>query len=51
MYSLHIHVCNNSKYKQVQTYKYVGLPSHDQVYKKHAGEKTFLMFIPDKNFF
>ena len=31
--------------------KIVGLPSPDRVYKKRAGEKTFLTLRPEKNFF
>ena len=30
--------------------KYVVLPSPEWVYKKHVGQKNFLMFIPE-NFF
>ena len=33
-----------------QTYKYVGLPSLNQVCKKRAGQKIFLMLISEKFF-
>ena len=31
--------------------KYVGSPSTDRVYKKRAGQKISLEFIPEKKFF
>ena len=37
---------------QLSSYvRYVGLPSPDRFYSKQAGQKIFLMFIPEKKFF
>ena len=38
-------------WKLGQTYKYIGFPWLDRVYKKRAGQKIFLIFIPEKKFF
>ena len=34
-----------------QTLNYVGFPSPDRVFKKRAGQKMFLILIPEKIFF
>ena len=38
-------------WKLGQTYKYIGFPWPDRVYRKRAGQNIFLMCIPEKKFF